>query len=317
MFKRFITLLAVMAAATTALWAQDPDMAAAEQLPHYQFKLDSTTILLGDQTVLAIQRGPIYPSLEQLTNNDIVAVRQWVDSVDGTLYTALTSFEEGEHWLHVGDDSVLITVNDVPNVDTASLDIKDIADIMRQPYTFGEIAKVVGIVLGILALIAAIVFVVIRLKKHKPIISIPQAPPLPPDTRALNSLEELRQRQLWQQGKAKEYHTELTDIVRRYLEECYQIPSTEMTTDQTLDAFRSCQAFTTDNAAILQQMLQTADMVKFAKSEPLPYQHDRSMTQAVDFVKATAPRPSAPDADAKAAESDAPAASPTPNQPKL
>ena len=89
----------------------------------------------------------------------------------------------------------------------------------------------------------------------------------------------------------KEYHTELTDILRNYLEETYHIQSTEMTTDQTLDSFQSSLAYSEDNYAKLRQILQTADMVKFAKSEPLPYQHDLSMTQAVDFVKSTAPQP--------------------------
>ena len=260
------------------------------QTTRYKFQLDSTTIMLGDQTVLAIEPSAIYPSLEDLTNNDIVAVNQWIDSTNGNFCTALTSFEEGEHWLHVGVDSVLITVKDVPNVDTTNTNIRDIANILRQPYTFGEIAKVVGIVLGILALVAAIIFIVIRIKQHKPIITIPQAPPLPADVRALDALETLRQQQLWQQGRVKEYHTQLTDIVRNYLEETYSIPSTEMTSDQTLDAFHSCSAYTEEASSQLQQMLQTADMVKFAKSQPQPYQHDLSMTQAVNFVKFTAPK---------------------------
>ena len=41
---------------------------------------------------------------------------------------------------------------------------------------------------------------------------------------------------------------------------------------------------------MLQQILQTADMVKFAKSQPLPHQHDLSMSQATAFVRSTAPK---------------------------
>ena len=286
--KRYTLIFLLLTTFGTAVSAQDSILSS--QTTRYKFQLDSTTIMLGDQTVLAIEPATLYPTLEELTNNDIVAVRQWTDSTNGNFCTALTSFEEGEHWLHVGLDSVLITVKDVPNVDTTNTNIRDIANILRQPYTFGEIAKVVGIVLGILALVAAIVFVVIRLKRHKPIISIPQAPPLPADVRALNALEELRQQQLWQQGRVKEYHTLLTDIVRNYLEETYSIPSTEMTSDQTLDAFHGCIVYTEEASSLLQQMLQTADMVKFAKSQPQPYQHDLSMTQAVNFVKLTAPK---------------------------
>lgn len=286
--KRLTLLILLLNVLGVTASAQDTLLST--QTTRYKFQLDSTTIMLGDQTVLAIEPSAIYPSLEDLTNNDIVAVNQWIDSTNGNFCTALTSFEEGEHWLHVGVDSVLITVKDVPNVDTTNTNIRDIANILRQPYTFGEIAKVVGIVLGILALVAAIIFIVIRIKQHKPIITIPQAPPLPADVRALDALETLRQQQLWQQGRVKEYHTQLTDIVRNYLEETYSIPSTEMTSDQTLDAFHSCSAYTEEASSQLQQMLQTADMVKFAKSQPQPYQHDLSMTQAVNFVKLTAPK---------------------------
>ncbi|MBR3488161.1 MAG: hypothetical protein IKH33_02480 [Bacteroidales bacterium] len=286
--KRLTLLILLLTVLGVTASAQDTLLST--QTTRYKFQLDSTTIMLGDQTVLAIEPSAIYPSLEDLTNNDIVAVNQWIDSTNGNFCTTLTSFEEGEHWLHVGMDSVLITVKDVPNVDTTNTNIRDIANILRQPYTFGEIAKVVGIVLGILALVAAIIFIVIRIKQHKPIITIPQAPPLPADVRALDALETLRQQQLWQQGRVKEYHTQLTDIVRNYLEETYSIPSTEMTSDQTLDAFHSCSAYTEEASSQLQQMLQTADMVKFAKSQPQPYQHDLSMTQAVNFVKLTAPK---------------------------
>ena len=283
--KRLFILLTILL--PLGLGAAAQDTAATTPVPKYHYRLDSTTIMLGDQTVLAIDKTPIYPSLEDLSNNDIVAVRQWLDTSDGTLYTALTSFEEGEHWLHIGDDSVLLTVNDVPGVDTTSAEIRDIANIMSQPYTFGEIARVVLYVWLFWAVVAAGVLIYLRIKRRKPLITLPQAPPLPPDTRALQRLEELRQQQMWQQGKVKEYYTELTDTVRVYLEEACGIQSTEMTTDQTLEAFHSSPACNGESEAGLRQILQAADMVKFAKSQPQPYQHDLALGQATDFVKNT------------------------------
>ena len=281
--KKIFILLIILLPLGAKVFAQD----SLPTVPHYSFRLDSTTIMLGDQTVLAVEKGPMYPSLDDLTNHDVVAVRQWMDTADGTLYTALTSFEEGEHWLHIGADSVLLTVNDVPGVDTTSTNIRDIAGIMSQPYTFGEIARVVLFVWLFWAVVAAAILIYLRIKRRKPLISLPQAPPLPPDTRALQRLEELRQQQLWQQGKVKEYYTELTDTVRVYLEEACGIQSTEMTTDQTLDAFHSSPASGSETEASLRQILQAADMVKFAKLQPQPYQHDLALGQAIDFIKTT------------------------------
>lgn len=282
MKKRIFAILFIV----TSLCAAAQDTAVAP-LQRVQFKLDSTTILIGDQTTLVVQPKGNIPTMEDLSNNDIVAVRQWTDSTDGTIRTALTSFEVGEHWLHIGPDSVLITVKDVPNVDTTNTNIKDIADIMRQPVTFGEVAKWAGIILGILALLAAIIYIIMQLKSRKPIIPVKVEPPLPSHEQALIDLEKLRQQQLWQQGKVKEYHTELTDILRTYIEKSYHINSSEMTSNQTLDAFHECPACSEDTESMLRQILQTADMVKFAKSEPLPYQHDLSFSQAVAFVKTT------------------------------
>lgn len=300
--NRFIIILiCCLVQACPRAAAQDNDSTLVQ--PRYQFRLDSTSIMLGDQTVLSIAKAPVYPSLDALSNNDIVAVRQWFDTTDGTLYTALTSFEPGEHWLHVGDDSILLTVNDVANVDTTSAEIRDIAGIMKQPYTFGEIARVLLCFWVFWAALAAGVLIYIRVKKHKPIISLPQAPPIPADTRALQRLEALRQRQLWQQGMVKEYYTEMTDTVREYLEESYNIHSTEMTSDQTIDAFRQAPVCTEENASLLGQILRAADMVKFAKSMPQPYQHDMALNQSSLFIKNTAalnPGPEASDNGDKA-----------------
>lgn len=264
---------------------------------HLDAKIDSSSILIGNQATLAIHNAPAYPSLDQLSNNDVVALKQWFDSASHTQYTLLTSFEVGDHWLHITDsDSVLLAVRDVPNVDTTKAVIRDIAPIDDDPYTFWEIFRWVLLGLAVVAVIAASVYVALRMRSQKPILNIRREPPVPADQQALNGLEILRREQLWQQSKVKEYHTQLTDIVRSYLEKAFDIQSTEMTSDQTVEAFRAHisaqrqwydRAVLDDAANKLQELLQTADMVKFAKSEPLPYVHDRSMTDATDFVQQT------------------------------
>lgn len=284
------TLLIILFALLVSNAAMAQDTLAA--LPHYVFKIDSTTLLLGDQTQLTIAAGNRYPTQEELTNNDIVALSAWLDTADGTMHVTITSFEEGEHWYHLGDDSVLLTINDVAGVDTTKAEIRDISNILRQPITREEIKMLRNIFCAAWVLAAVIALIWLRIKRKKPIISKPQAPPLPADTQALNAIEALRQQQLWQQGKIKEYHTELTDILRRYLAQAFGIQSAEMTTDQTLDAYRCAPAYSHEGETLLRQVLQTADMVKFAKSEPLPYQHDQSLKNATDFIRITAVSPS-------------------------
>ena len=257
----------------------------------YDYHLDTTVIMLGDQTKLAIENPVPMPTLEQISGEGLIALGQRVDTTTNTLYTVLTSFEPGEHWLRVGEDSVLITVQDVENVDTLSTDIKDITGILKQPYTFWEIFRWV-----LLALVLVGLFFLWRYVWHPYFVkkmmqsgdtATPEAT-IPPDERALSALENLRTKRLWQQGRSKEYHTELTDIVRRYLMDAHGINSTEMTTGQTLEFFSASRVCTDESYRLLRQMLETADMVKFAKSDPPAYEHDRSMESAVAFVKALA-----------------------------
>ena len=51
----------------------------------------------------------------------------------------------------------------------------------------------------------------------------------------MNGLEKLKGEKLWQAGKVKDYYTELTDIVRIYIEERYGVQAIEMTTEEILD----------------------------------------------------------------------------------
>lgn len=276
MMKRIFLLVAAL-----AVWTYT----SAQAL----YQLDTNNVTIGDQVTLSISGVENYRTLEELNQNGVVALKQWEDTVKHIQYTTLTSFDEGDHSIMLGaEDSLVLVVNDVEGVDTVNVQIKDIAPIIKVRYTFWEIFRWILLGLAIVALIVAIVFVVKRLKAHKPIIELHPEPVIPPDERALKSLEELRRKELWQAGKVKEYYTDLTDIVRNYLEEAWNINSTDMTSDETLEAYHDSRAYDETCESKLHQMLRTADMVKFAKGEPLPNEHTQAMSHAVEFVDALA-----------------------------
>lgn len=282
MMKRFFLL-----ASALAVWP----WAMAQVI----YQLDTNNITIGDQVTLSISGTENYRTLEELNQNGIVALKQWYDTVKGVQYTTLTSFDEGEHSIRLGtEDSLVLAVKDVEGVDTVNVQIKDIAPIIKVKYTFWEIFRWILIGLAAAVLIAAIVYAVKRIKAHKPIIELHPEPIIPPDKRALKALEELRRKELWQSGKVKEYYTDLTDIVRRYLEEGWGINSTDMTSDETLEAYHDSKAYDETCESKLRQMLHTADMVKFAKGEPLPNEHTQAMTHAVEFVNTLADKTKQP-----------------------
>ncbi len=247
--------------------------------------LSSDTIALGDQTTLSIQRARTYPSTEQLSQNGIVALSQEFDSSNHTMLTKLTSFEPGIHYVKLSpDDSLQLTVLDV-DVDTTTAEIRDIAPIEKVPYTFWEIFRwfLLGLIIIALGFGGWWFWKKWKSGQVAEWINPTVVDNRTPEERALENLEELRQRQLWQSGRVKEYHTALTDTVRSFIKEATGIRATEMTSDETIEEVESGKWSV--ESGLLRDIFTTADLVKFAKSEPLPHEHDRSMSEAVEFVK--------------------------------
>ncbi len=134
-----------------------------------------------------------------------------------------------------------------------------------------------------------VVFVVIYFLKNKKV-----APPKPLgpveslQDKTLRMLGELEGRQLWQKNQVKQYYVELTDIVRNYIEQRFHTPAMELTTDELLykaQLLKDLQPY----QSVLSVILQTADLAKFAKAQPLPQEHTDAMEKAKEFVNSSRP----------------------------
>lgn len=144
--------------------------------------------------------------------------------------------------------------------------------------------------LGLLVIAAGIAAYIIKKKGGLKTIAAPESKPLPPYERAVHQLELLKSRQLCEKGQEKEYYTQLTEILRQYLEGRFGINAMEMTTTQIKRAVRS--TLPTDTApTLMNQVLEMADYVKFAKLRPLPEDNQRAYAQAMAFVEDTKPAP--------------------------
>ena len=122
-------------------------------------------------------------------------------------------------------------------------------------------------------------------KKTIPFIS-PKPAPKPWDV-AISSLQRLKARKLWEQGMEKEYFTDLTDILRVYLNERFGINAMEMTTRQIMD--KIYESDLRDKRDYVKQILNVADFVKFAKVRPLPADSIAAFENAKKFVEETIP----------------------------
>ncbi|MCL4538504.1 MAG: hypothetical protein M1469_00970 [Bacteroidetes bacterium] len=159
--------------------------------------------------------------------------------------------------------------------------IKDVKRPLKIPLNWLWIALWVFLAL----LIAGLIFYLYRRHKlgatgTKPVSKVPA---LPPDAVALNALQELEKKQLWQNGQIKEYHSAITEIIRRYFEGRFSMPAMELPTSEAVDLLRK-QRGSEPVVETTYNFLSNADLVKFAKYTPLGPVNEEMMQQAYQIV---------------------------------
>ena len=240
---------------------------------------------------------------------DKTKVEKIIDKNDPLSFTqrqtlTITSYEEGFYpiqpisFMVNGDtgniretEALLLEVQSVP-VDTTQ-GIKAIKGPMEEPFDWREAIPYVLWGLAILALVGAIVWLIIKLTRKKPV-TVEKKPKvvIPPHIKALQALNELRGQNLWQEGKVKQYHSAISEILRTYIEERYKLNALEQTTEEILTSLRTV-VIDSESKAKLKQILTLADLVKFAKEQPLAQENEMSLANAFSFVEGTA-RPEPP-----------------------
>jgi hypothetical protein len=125
----------------------------------------------------------------------------------------------------------------------------------------------------------------LRRPEDAPVVFVPGQLPL--HERTLNALEAVRAKQLWQQGQVKQYHSEITDILRDYIERRYGVAAMERTTDELLAALKGS-AMEGGERDRLGNLLRLADLVKFAKYTAVPAENEQLLEGAMTLVRNTA-----------------------------
>lgn len=315
--KRHFCLLVLTCVATFG-------MALAQQPPAVNVSPSTKLMQIGDALVLTIDASCTsdvhfdWPQIPDTLGGFEVADALPPDTVktpEGTWHITqkinLTSFDAGEFALpplifnyrntktgsggSIRSAPVTITVRE-PDIDTTA-EIKDIAPPVDLPLTLWERLRPYVFALAALLLLALLWWWWKKRSKRQTTTEIrPQTPPQPPYEVALNRLKMLEQAKYWQLGQEKLYYSELTDILRQYIEGRYQIQAPEMTTDETISAFRNI-AIEGSVLEKLHKLLELADLVKFAKAKPLVEQHLQAFTDADFFIRATKPAQETPPQD--------------------
>lgn len=209
-----------------------------------------------------------------------------VTSFDSALY-AIPPFEvlvDGEPFY---SEELALAVYMMP-VDTTNLEqFFPPKDIWAVELTWDDYKGSVGYSLLFILLAAILAWVTIRYINNKPIIRIVKLKPkLPAHVVALNEMERIKSDAGWRTaGSSKEYYTAITDALREYMNERFAFNATEMTTAEIIDELLKIKD--KESLRDLRDILETADLVKFAKFNPPMNENDRNLLNAIEFVDST------------------------------
>lgn len=155
-------------------------------------------------------------------------------------------------------------------------DIRDIKGFVPVPFDWRWLWVLVPVVL-----IVAAVLLWLWWRKRRNAVVVPVAPPSPYEL-AIRALRQLRDANL----PVEKLYTQLSDIVRQYIEGRFGLHAPERTTEEFLaEAELPIQHMT-----LLSAFLQECDLVKFAKLQPVDADRQRAFAAAERFVEETRPQ---------------------------
>ena len=288
-----------------------------QTLPRVSSKVDTSFIKIGEQIKFTVTVEAdttdqvIFPEGQTFSPLETVEALPTDTTKKDSRYIlqktyALTQFDSGVYKLPTQfidingkgfyTDSLTINVATVP-VDTVAqkmYDIKPLIDVEKSNAAFWK--TLLFILLGLLAIGGPLYWFVFR---KKPLTEEEKEALLPPYDRALLELKKLENSKYLIQDEYKKYYTELTNIVRSYLEEDVHVSALESTTDQLIDKLEMLKdagelRLEDDTLKQFKKILQTADLVKFAKSKPassVAEEHRKSIEQIVVKTHDALPEP--------------------------
>lgn len=279
--------------------------------------IDSTSIKIGEQITYKIEVETDTTNLVVFPEGQTFLPLEVIDSyeIDTTKNDAkfelikkyaLTQFDSGRYIIPpqkvvIGTqtfltDSIKVEVNTVV-VDTTKQGLYDIKPILEVKKSSSKWWLYLLIILLTLGLIAFLLYWFIW--REKPLTEEEKVAQLPPYERAKLALQRLDESNYLEQEEIKEYYSDLTSIIRTYLDEKVYDHSLESTTEELITRLRLLRDgnkidLDKDSIKNIESILRRADLVKFAKSKPdieLAKMDRNTIDVEIDHVKESLPEP--------------------------
>lgn len=274
--------------------------------------VDRDRILIGDVITysMIVERDPdvevVLPSLAQ--NLGMFEIRAYnvlqPKKVDGRIVEqtdySISTFDTGDYvipeleinyrlqgdsaWQVIKTEPIDIFVESL-NPDEAG-DIRDIKPPMTPPRDYTMLIWIIVFAVLIIAAILFAIYYIKRIREGKSIIPKRSTPPRPAHEIAFDELIALQKEDLIAQNRIKDYYTEVSDILRRYIQNRFFILAMEKTTTELL-ADMAEQKVAVEQHEIIRTVLTRSDFVKFAKFVPPAEEHDETWNMTYDVVETT------------------------------
>jgi len=280
--------------------------------------IDTTTIKIGEQITYKIQIEAdttelvIFPEGQTFLPLEMIEAYKTDTTKNESKYKlikayGLTQFDSGNYLIPkqkvvIGDrvfftDSMQVAVNTI-EIDTTKQDLYDIKPLIEVERTASDWWKYFIIFLAVIALIAVLLYWFIWRKK--PLSEDEKIALLPPYDRAKLALQKLDESNYLQRAELKDYYSELTFIIRRYLDEKVYDRALESTTAELVTRLNLLKDankidLSKDDINNIENILKRADLVKFAKSSvdaDLAKMDRNTIDMEIDQVKQALPEPS-------------------------
>lgn len=285
-------------------------------------ELDTNAILIGDRFQLSLSPTapasyninlPLVPPEIELDSGIVMeklemAVKDTVRTEDSITHTAvynMTVFDTGYFVIKPfkvaftspeGSTDTLETEAKLLAVKGISLgekpELKDIKGPVDLPFQISEILSwliIGGVAILLVLVISFVVIYFVNKEQYRSRYVAPPKPQIPAHEQAYQRLKQLEEERLWQNGRVKEYYIELSDIIREYLENRFEQPALEQTTDEIIHDFGGFPSIDESLLKGLKETLELADLVKFAKVSPMDTEHIGAMKFAYRLVSETKP----------------------------
>ena len=265
-----------------------------------KYIVDKDSILIGQQIKFTIELNDIeltndFPLFNDSIVNGIEIIKKLEidttknkDSYSLKQEYVITSWDSGSYYIppfkinnQISTNALLINVFSV-TIDQDS-EIKDIKEPLNPEYVFADF--LVWILIALLLFLTIYLFKKFYKKKsnQKEIKEVKKI--IPPHIIALDELSIIEKKELWQSGKIKEYHSEISESLRKYIENRYNFIALELTTNEILEYIKNHISVEIFNE--LKKILEMSDLAKFAKNKPTDHENIECINLSIKFVNQT------------------------------